>query len=248
MVTQKTSNECDIEDFRKKLLKTIESNRSKFEDSKKNWVIKGFIDIEKNIYSVSIDTKVVSKIIELIIFPILDQFAKDNNYKLITPKYQNHYPDATFEHKVTGERIAIDIKTTYRDSTTSTKCKGFTLGAYGGYFIDREGTKNITYPYSTYSHHLVLGVIYTQNEDISEVKTYSVDEIDSIPSAIGNFIFLVQEKYKLATKRPGSGNTTNIGSIGDIDDLVNGRGPFANEGVEAFDKYWIDYYYNRKGE
>ena len=33
------------------------------------WTIKGFIDIFKNIYTISSDTKIVSKILELHLFP-----------------------------------------------------------------------------------------------------------------------------------------------------------------------------------
>ena len=40
-----------------------------------DWTVKGFIDCNKNIYSISTDTKVVSKIIELIIFPKFLEFA-----------------------------------------------------------------------------------------------------------------------------------------------------------------------------
>ena len=34
-----------------------------------DWVVKGFIDIYRNIYTISVDTKVISKIIELMLFP-----------------------------------------------------------------------------------------------------------------------------------------------------------------------------------
>lgn len=33
-----------------------------------DWVVKGFIDIYQNIYTISVDTKVISKIIELMLF------------------------------------------------------------------------------------------------------------------------------------------------------------------------------------
>ncbi len=39
------------------------------------WTVKGFIDIFKNIYTVSGDTKVISKILELQLFPYLKDFA-----------------------------------------------------------------------------------------------------------------------------------------------------------------------------
>ncbi len=39
------------------------------------WIIKGFIDIHKKVYTISIDTKIISKILELLLFPIFDNFA-----------------------------------------------------------------------------------------------------------------------------------------------------------------------------
>lgn len=40
------------------------------------WAIKGFIDIFKNIYTISSDTKIVSKILELHLFPQFLAFAE----------------------------------------------------------------------------------------------------------------------------------------------------------------------------
>jgi hypothetical protein len=51
-----------------------------------DWVVKGFIDIAKNIYTISVDTKVISKIMELLIFPDLCKFAVSNNFKLLLSK------------------------------------------------------------------------------------------------------------------------------------------------------------------
>ena len=44
-----------------------------------HWVVKGFIDIYKNIYTISSDTKVISKIIELYLFPKILDFAVKMN-------------------------------------------------------------------------------------------------------------------------------------------------------------------------
>ena len=51
----------------------------------------------------------------------------------------------------------------------------------------------------------------------------------------------MQEKYKIATDRPGSGNTKNIGSVTKIDTLVQGKGPFLELGEVVFDDYWMYY-------
>ena len=36
-----------------------------------DWVVKGFIDTYENIYTISADTKVISKLIELMLFPLM---------------------------------------------------------------------------------------------------------------------------------------------------------------------------------
>ena len=58
-----------------------------------NWVVKGFIDVYKNIYTISADTKVISKIIELYIFPKILEFATKNDLEIELTKAQNYYPD-----------------------------------------------------------------------------------------------------------------------------------------------------------
>ncbi len=45
----------------------------------------------------------------------------------------------------------------------------------------------------------------------------------------------------IATDRPGSGNTKNIGAVSKLDEVVEGRGRFADLGEEIFDDYWSNY-------
>lgn len=54
----------------------------------------------------------------------------------------------------------------------------------------------------------------------------------------------MQEKWRIASDKTGSGNTKNIGSIKNIDDLVNGNGSFAPQGEQVFDHYWMNYLNN----
>lgn len=227
-------------DFQTKLQQALTENLAVLQDDRKDWVVRGFIDIYRTVYTISIDTKVVSKIIELMLFPVILKFAKDNGLELILAAHQNHYPDITFVDKADNTYFAVDIKSTYR--VNNNKVNGFTLGAFTGYFRNRESTKNITLPYKKYDHHFVLGVIYSQQtEKIDEKQMYSIDDLERIMSVVSDFDFIVQEKYKIATSRPGSGNTKNIGSITDIAKLKSGEGPFAELGVETFDDYWMFY-------
>src|SRR3989338_2185375 len=85
--------------FQKNLIKRTEDFRKVLATPSGDWSVKGFIDIAKNIYTISVDTKVVSKIIELMMFPVIQKFSKENGYETIFSAEQNHYPDVTF---VTG--------------------------------------------------------------------------------------------------------------------------------------------------
>lgn len=225
--------------FQKSLLKHTEDFRKALATPSGDWSVKGFIDIAKNIYTISVDTKVVSKIIELMMFPILQKFAKENKFKMALSSEQNHYPDVTFITK-SGKKIALDLKSTYRKSRDIVS--GFTLGAFTGYFRFRDSNKNITFPYKEYSKHYILGIIYTkQKKLIDENKVYSIDDLEEILSVVKDFDFLVQEKYKIAKDRPGSGNTKNIGSCVKISELKGGMGPFSRMGVKVFDDFWMNY-------
>lgn len=230
-----------------------------------DWTVKGFIDIYKNIYTISADTKIVSKILEIHLFPQILQFAQEQGYSIVLAEHQNWYPDLSFVN-LADERIkfAVDLKTTYRDPSYPGHVNGFTLGSHGAYFKDRTSTKNIQFPYEKYSGHFCLGIIYTRADakDVDETEIITVKELDddakqpkrigqrevttveslrSITSVIKDFQFFVCEKWQLASDRQGSGNTANIGSITAIDDIVKGNGIFAKLGEDWFDEYWMNY-------
>lgn len=208
-----------------------------------DWIVKGFIDIYKNIYTITLDTKVVSKVIEILLIPHFEKFAQKNNLDLILPPQQNFYPDLSFICKETGNKFAVDIKSTFKDDKD--RIKSMTLGAFTGYFRNRKSTKNTTFPYDDYQCHLVFGVIYSQvASSFNERVIYSLEEIDDIHSVIRDFQFFVQPKYKIASASPGSGNTKNIGAVNNLDKLINGKGIFAELGEDVYDDYWAYYLTN----
>lgn len=228
-----------VEEFREDLLSYFDEFKRAVATDEGDWVVKGFIDVYRNIYTISVDTKVVSKIIELLLFPLISEFASQRNYKMVLSEYQNHYPDISFIAP-DGTKIALDLKSTYQRGPQ--RVSGFTLGAFTGYFRQRSSTKNITFPYDQYAKHFVLGVIYTRSEEaIDERRVYTLSELQDIVSVVRDFTFLLQEKWRIATDRPGSGNTKNIGSVTDIDALIEGKGPFEPHGEQIFDDYWMNY-------
>lgn len=225
-------------------LKNFANTLGEYISKDNQWTIRGFIDIFKNIYTISTDTKVISKILELHLFPYFFTFAEEIGYDIELAKHQNWYPDLTFISKKNPKiKFAVDLKTTYRKEKNPEFCNGFTLGSHGQYFIDRTSSKNIQYPYAEYNGHFCLGIIYSRNDinKYEEFKKYSVDKVDLIPSVIGNFVFFAEEKWKIASDKGGSGNTANIGSIKKISDILSGNGVFAKAGEKLFDDYWANF-------
>ena len=203
------------------------------------WIIKGFIDIARNIYTISVDTKVISKILELLLIPKLLEFANKYHLEMITAAHQNYYPDVSFVDNE-GHRFAVDLKSTYRKNKK--RVNGMTLGSFTGYFRVPNSSKNITFPYDSYDGHFVLGIIYSKSTAlIDEKKRFTLAELEQIPSVIHDFCFFIQEKYRIALDRPGSGNTKNIGSVTEIEALISGKGPFAELGEDIFRDYWQYY-------
>lgn len=235
------------------------------------WAIKGFIDVFKNVYTITADTKIVSKILEIHLFPRLLEFAQKNNFKIVLADRQNWYPDFSFvDNNNPNIRFAVDLKTTYRRPDLPGFVNGFTLGSHGEYFRNRSSTKNVQFPYGTYWGHFSLGLIYTRSDVspvtidegghvLDEMSIYNVrdlggsspnanksgqknvDSMREITSVMHDLLFFACEKWELASDKAGSGNTANIGSIRFIDDIVSGNGVFSKLGEEFFDEYWINH-------
>ena len=256
------NNESYKSDFKNALKIFAEKLRGYVATETGEWSVKGFIDVYKNIYTISSDTKIVSKILEIHIFPQIIKFAEEIGYSIILAEHQNYYPDLTFVNKKNDKiKFAVDLKTTYRKKNG---IASFTLGSHGAYFKERDKQKNIQYPYNQYSGHYCLGIIYTRTDiEISETEIYSVRELEeeygesiqnigkrkvtnvenlrSITSVIKDFDFFAAEKWKIASDKQGSGNTANIGCTLNLNDLKNENGIFSRLGEKWFDEYWINF-------
>jgi len=210
----------------------------------RQWAVKGFIDAFRNIYTISTDTKIVSKILEIHLFPKLLKFAANSGYHIVLADHQNYYPDLTFVlAKNESVKFAVDLKTTYRLPKNPAYCNGFTLGSHGGYFKERDKKKNIQFPYNDYAGHFCLGAIYSRADSgsIDETKVFQIDKLKSIVSVIRDIQFFACEKWEIASDSQGSGNTANIGSIVYIQDILKGHGVFKKLGEQWFDDYWMNY-------
>lgn len=235
----------DQDQFREGLLQYFDALHERVSTENGDWTVKGFIDVYKRIYTISLDTKVLSKVLELLMFPVLMRFADEHGYKVVLARAQNQYPDLSLISK-SDESLcfAVDIKTTYRispDKNGNERVSGMTLGTFGGYFRTRNRPVSSTFAYNRYARHYVLGVIYSRVNGIDEREVYDIADLSDIPSVANNFQFFLQEKYRIASDGPGSGNTKNIGSTKYQERLINGTGVFAKLGVEVFDDYWMNY-------
>ncbi len=199
------------------------------------WDIKGVIDSQKRIYTINNDTKLISKVFELVTTPIILDIAEKNKLELVESDRQTVYPDFTFIMP-DKTKIALDIKSTYRRN--GDRVAGFTLGSYTAYL--RNPTKNIMFPYHEYKEHWILGFIYSRVENV-KADILPITKLDDIVPVIKDIEIIVQPKYRIASERPGSGNTANIGSISEIKKLQKGKGPFAKYGEAVFEDYWRNF-------
>ena len=216
----------------------------KIKEKNLNWEVSALAAPDGRLFSLGSDSKLIGRIFELISQSVLQEIADENGYILHPSEAQTVYPDFTMMKSETdNEKIAIDIKTTYRNFNRNGEPRGyvFTLGSYASFM--RDGTKNISYPYNQYAKHYVIGFVYSRNEEASEGQMYSLSDLKSLPVPYKDVAVFVQEKYKIAGEKPGSGNTENIGSFktNKMDFLINGEGPFANLGIEVFEDYWAGY-------
>ncbi len=233
-------------DFAKELKSYLQKE---FITDKKDWSIRGFIDAKKKIYPISLDTKLLSKILELTILPLLIHFCKKHKLEYYLAESQIQYPDVTLEGELIGmKKYALDIKTTYRTGSGKNVRAGFTLGSFRGCLREPQSTRYSRFPYAEYKKHWILGIIYSRREENDEKKVFNLNELPTIKSVITDLEIILQEKYKIANFIPGSGNTANIGSITNLEKLKKGKGPFAKYGSEIFEDYWRNYLRNEDAE
>lgn len=204
-----------------------------------NFNVLGLLTSDYKILTLGSDSKLIGRIFELISKQLLQKICVIHGWTLEGTESQTTYPDFTISKKE-GNKIAVDIKTTYRRYNKHGVSKfGFTLGSFASFL--RNNTKNIAYPYNQYDEHYVIGFVYDRVEDAipGDMKKLT----DKILPPYNNVEFFIQEKYKIAGEKPGSGNTENIGSFlsTQVSDFVEGNGPFSKLGNVVFENYWKHY-------
>ncbi len=209
----------------------------------------GVVDRRARVYPLGSDTKVISALFEIVARRAVAAYARSEGLHLVEPSKQNYYPDFTLMRcREDPEKIALDVKTTYRKAQTDTekifeqRKFSYTLGSYTSYIRPETEGKNIVFPYSQYSEHWVIGFVYERAEGKqgTSARVYSTDELDEVPIPFDDVEVFIQEKWRIAGDKSGSGNTANIGSIiGTIEDFTAGNGVFSSE--KEYLSYWRGY-------
>lgn len=199
----------------------------------------GILDRNDNVLSLGTDSKVLGRIFEIKVQPILKEIAEENDFVLETPEIQTEYPDFIMIDKSDSKKkIAIDVKSAYQKSNNS-QIK-FTLGTFKSYMQDN--TSSIAYDYTDFVKHYVIGFIYKRTDgcNAQESEIVSFKDRKKVLCPYTDVKFFVQEKYKIAGEKRGSGDTDNIGSFATkkYDDLRLGKGPFAELGIDIYELYW----------
>ena len=201
----------------------------------------GVVDRRARVYPLGSDTKVISTLFEIVTRQAVATYAESMGLRLVEPTKQNHYPDFTLmNHEEDSEKIALDVKTTYRKEGQSRF--SYTLGSHTSYIHPETEGKNIVFPYSQYREHWVIGFVYKRAEGKKAAgsRVYSFDTLEQIPVPFHDVEVFMQEKWRIAGDKTGSGNTANIGSIGGtISDFSAGNGVFDSEA--EFLEYWRGY-------
>lgn len=226
-------------DFRKEFNEIIDKNHPNGFD----WDLVGILAKNSKVYTLSYDSKILSGIFEILVEPLIAKITDKFNLDLIKG-VQNQYPEFTlFNPQQPLQKIAVDVKSTYRHYDVNLKLKpfSFTLGSYRSYLQDPKGKKGILFPYSEYAKHWVIGFVYDRNPECRQTEIKDVIEAINLKSPYSNIEYFVQEKHKIAGKVRGSGNTTNISSIksSNIKDFREGNGPFKTK--EVFEIFWRNF-------
>ena len=202
----------------------------------------GIIDRRGRIYPLGSDTKVLSTLFENIARQAVASYAAQHGVTIYDAHKQNYYPDFTL---ATGRddrrKIAVDVKTTYLSDASDADARfSFTLGSYTSFL--RNGVKNIVFPYDEYAAHWIIGFVYRRVavDAGAANRMYTISELAQVPVPFADVEVFVQEKWRIAGDRAGSGNTANIGSItGTLSDFQQGNGVFQSE--SEFLAYWRGY-------
>lgn len=189
------------------------------------WNFKGIIDTEGRLHEIPKNLN-FQALFERIALEKLYVLTRKFNIKVQDNTNIRSYPDIVLSGGFLESKIiALDIKTGRRIGNKT----GFTLGSYAGYFRnpDKKLCCGKLFSYNDFTEHWDICFIYDWNPDADTLHM------------ISNIQVIVQEKWKLAGKTTGTGTTTAIGSISNIQHILTEKSIFKEE--KEFIEYWRSY-------
>lgn len=194
-----------------------------------SWTVKGIILQDDAIIPVPAESRAVTAILQSIAVRKLKEWADKNDIKFEDLVYETRgYPDTALSGGTLGNKlIALDIKSARY--LPKGKVSRMTLGTYDGYFLhpNEKRLQSKTRSYNDYDEHWVVGFIYRWNPDLETNRMVKIEKV------------IVGEKWQVASKYSGSGDTANMGGLDSLDRLENLQSDFSDE--DEFETYWRKY-------
>lgn len=185
------------------------------------WNFIGILDVDKKLHPIPKNIQ-IQALFEYLARERIINWGKKKKIEIIDATNTREYPDLTLLGKPSDRKvIAVDIKTGRRNRNRT----GFTLGSYWGYFRHPNKKRpGCRLPYGEFKRHWIIGFIYDWDQNADTLHMVSNIEV------------IVQEKWRIASKSTGTGTTTAIGSVKQIERLKYGKGDFKSE--KEFLQYW----------
>jgi hypothetical protein len=143
---------------------------------------------------------------------------------IVTEGTERSYPDLEISGAVFGEGVsAVDIKCARRNKTGSGLNNRIALYTGNTYFLwPQLKFSGIARPFGEYRELISVVVIYTFEP--------------GLPERIANVQVAVHDTWRIASRARASATREYIGSIGNIEGLLAGRGEF--ESADGFYEFW----------
>lgn len=187
--------------------------------------VRGILLKDGTVLPVPGESSVIAKLFEI---TLLERFRTVANavsgLDVLGAPGSRTYPDIWLTgSRLSGRKIALEVKTARRAPGGHRTSSRITLGPYDKYF--RNPTVKMAgcvLPYGEFSAHLDIIVLY-----------------DYDGGAIANVETLVVETWRVASRKESSGTRSYIGAVTDIASLRNERGEF--DSPKSFHEYWRNY-------
>lgn len=197
-----------------------------------NWNIVGILTSDGNTIPMPPESRIMTVLLQALTAPKLRAWASKHGIVVEDLVEETRgYPDyALSGGELEGKHIALDVKSARY--VGGDKLSRMTLGTYDGYFLHPNEKKLCggTRCYNDYDEHWVISFIYKWSP--KEDTAHMVEIVERV----------VANKWQIASRTSGSGDTANIGGISSLKALRNLRCEFQNE--EQFEVYWRKYAVN----